>query len=300
MDFLPGHQYCAGGKKINQPEIVVACASIKITSDEFNLLRSLVYERFGIHLSDEKRALLVGRLQTALPELGFCSFKEYYHYLITDNTNRGINDLINRISTNFSYFYRESTHFDFFSHSAFPELVKRLKEQKNRDIRIWTAGCSTGEEPYMLLMLMMEGLGLDYCNWNAGLLATDISERVLEVANEAVYPMDRISRVPANLRERYFQSAGVGFVAVKDNIRRELTLRRFNLMTRNFPFKKPFQMIFCRNVMIYFDEPTRKALVERFHRSLEPGGYLFIGHSETLGRDQRLYRYIMPACYQKL
>jgi len=286
---------------IPPPNTIAATANPlgRISTEEFNLLRSLVHERFGINLTDEKRTLVVSRLQTGLQELGFGTFKEYYRYLVTDKSNNGINDLINRISTNYSYFYREKSHFDFFSRTAFPELLKKKRAYGDDDIRIWTAGCSTGEEPYMLIMLMMECLGLDYRNWDVGILATDISERVLKVAQKAVYPADRVSQVPVDLRHKYFASVPNGMISVKGKVKQEITLRRFNLMNQQFPFKKPFQMIFCRNVMIYFDAQTRHNLVKRFHQFLEPGGYLFIGHSETLGREQKLYNYIMPACYQK-
>lgn len=270
-----------------------------ISDAEFAQLKGLIHERFGINLTEQKRTLMVGRLQQHLQALGMGSFREYYRYLIQDRTGKALDDLINRISTNFSYFYREKSHFDFFSTTAFPQLVERLKRENNRDIRIWTAGCSTGEEPYMLVMLMMEHLGIDYPNWSAGLLATDISERALDAARKAVYPADRADKVPIHLRKKYFTASG-DTVRVVDKVKRELTLRRFNLMNEQFPFKRPFQMIFCRNVMIYFDRPTSEALVRKFHQFTEPGGYLFIGHSETLGREQNLYRYIMPACYQKI
>ena len=242
---------------------------------------------------------MVGRLQKHLQTQGFTSFKEYYQDLVNDKSNKGLDDLINRISTNYSYFYRESAHFDFFSQTAFPELVNKQKNS-SRDIRIWTAGCSTGEEPYMLIILMMEVLGIDYQNWHAGLLGTDISDRALKLAKEAVYPEDRVTKVPPVLRNRYFKNIANDMVAVQEKVKKELTLRRFNLMNTTFPFKKQFQIIFCRNVMIYFDKPTRMELVRKFHQITEPGGYLFIGHSETIGREQNLYRYVMPACYQKL
>jgi len=271
-----------------------------ISDREFHLLRNLVYERFGINLTEEKRALMVGRLQKLLKSAKIKSFRDYYNLLLADKTGEHIDRLINNISTNFSYFYREEGHFNFFKNRAFPELVERLKRAKSRDIRIWTAGCSTGEEPYMLIMLMMEHLGFDYDNWQAGVLATDISDRVLQVAKRAIYPADRSAKVPAAIKSRYFRQHSPGEITVVDRVKKEITLRRFNLMNQNFPFKKKFQMIFCRNVMIYFDQKTRMALIERFHRHLEPGGYLFIGHSETLGRDQRLFDYVIPACYRRI
>ncbi len=271
-----------------------------ITDKEFALIRTLVYDRFGINLTEEKRSLLVGRLQKLLKTTGFANFNSYYSHLCSDRTGKALDELINRVSTNYSYFYREEAHFNFFKNTALPELVKNQAGRNSRNLRIWTAGCSTGEEPYMLAMLMLEHLGLDYDNWSAGILATDISDRVLGIAREGVYPDDRTSKVPAALKKKYFTPHSNSQVEVSKRVKKELTLRRLNLMNTQFPFKKPFHMIFCRNVMIYFDKPTRDALVERFHKCLEPGGYFFIGHSETLGREQTLYKYIMPACYQRI
>ena len=151
----------------------------------------------------------------------------------------------------------------------------------------------------MLLMLMHEHLGADYHNWNAGILATDISSRVLNIARQGVYPSDRISAIPEKLRRKYLQPAPGGNWQFAPALRQEATFRRFNLMNERFPFKAPFQIIFCRNVMIYFDRPTRDALVKRFHDHSEPGGYLFIGHSESLGQRNGFYNYIMPATYRR-
>jgi chemotaxis protein methyltransferase CheR len=148
-------------------------------------------------------------------------------------------------------------------------------------------------------MLMREFLGAEYAQWNAGILATDISDRVLATANAGTYPEERVAALPEPLRRKYFQRLPDGQWRVVDTLKKEATFRRFNLMNERFPFKSPFHIIFCRNVMIYFDQPTRETLVRKFHQFTEPGGYLFIGHSETLGREQSLYRYLMPATYQK-
>jgi len=271
-----------------------------ISDREFTLLSSLVYERFGINLTEQKRSLLVGRLQKLLRTGGYRNFKSYYDDLLKDRSGKALDQLINRVSTNYSYFYREEAHFEFFKETVLPWLVKELRQLNSNDLRIWTAGCSTGEEPYMLVMLMLESLGVNYDRWDGGILATDISERALASARQAVYGEERLSRVPAVLRQKYFKKREDGLWQVKEKVRKEVTLRRFNLMNTAFPFKKPFQLIFCRNVMIYFDKPTRDALVRRFHGVLEPGGYLFIGHSETLGREQKLFNYVMPACYRKV
>ncbi|PLX91384.1 MAG: chemotaxis protein CheR [Desulfuromonas sp.] len=270
-----------------------------ITDEEFNALRRLIYDRFGINLTDEKRSLLVGRLQKMLRTNKIGTFQDYYDYLKTDTSGKAVSDLINMVSTNYTYFNREKDHFDYFVKTALPAVCQKLEQQKRKDLRVWCAGCSTGEEPYTLLMLMHEFLGAQYGQWDAGILATDISERVLSTASQGIYSADKVASLPDNLQKKYFTRLPDGRMQVIDKIRKEVTFRRFNLMNTTFPFKKPFQIIFCRNVMIYFDQQTRNALVQRFHRSMEPDGYFFIGHSETLGRDSQFFRYLMPAAYQK-
>ncbi|MEJ2199505.1 MAG: protein-glutamate O-methyltransferase CheR [Desulfuromonadaceae bacterium] len=272
---------------------------MEISDQEFKLMRELIYERFGINLTDQKRSLMVGRLQKVIRSSGFNTFQEYYEHLINDSSEKALSDLIDRISTNHTFFNREKDHFRFFVETALPSIARDLETRNRRDLRIWCAGCSTGEEPYMLLMLLQEFFGPNYSKWDAGILATDISQRALGIAREGCYPEERISSLPDNLRNKYFRRQANGNWTVLDRIRNEATFRRFNLMNAQFPFKKPFHIIFCRNVMIYFDQATREALIRKFHQHTEPGGYLFIGHSETIGRDQSLYKYLMPATYQR-
>lgn len=272
---------------------------MRISDDEFGRLRDLIHHRFGINLTEQKRSLLVGRLQKLMRKLNLATFADYYEYLNNDKTEAGLSELVDLISTNHTYFNREKDHFDYFSKVALPKVIEQLRKENRKDLRIWCAGCSSGEEPYTLLMLMMEYLGSEYSSWDAGILATDISDRALTSARRGTYATDRVMQLPENLQRKYFKPAGNGEMAVSDQIKREATFRRFNLMNTTFPFKKQFQMIFCRNVMIYFDQPTRDALVGRYHQSTEQGGYLFIGHSETLGRTQTLYDYIQPALYRK-
>jgi len=270
-----------------------------ISDKEFSDLRDLIHKRFGINLTEQKRSLLVGRLQKLMRKLNLSTFADYYQYLTEDKTEQALGELVDLISTNHTYFNREKDHFEYFYNTALPTVVEKLKRENRKDLRIWCAGCSSGEEPYTLLMLMQEYFGSEYSSWDAGILATDISDRALSIARNGVYSAERVEQLPDNLRRKYFTPAGPGEMAVVDRIKREATFRRFNLMNSSFPFKKPFQMIFCRNVMIYFDQPTRDALVGRYHQFTEPGGYLFIGHSETLGRSQSRYKYLQPALYQK-
>lgn len=242
---------------------------------------------------------MVSRLQKLLRSHGFLSFKQYYDYLRTDDTGQALNALINRVSTNHTFFFRESTHFDFFCTKVLPEIVAMMKRNNCRDLRIWCAGCSSGEEPYTLAMVMLEYFGQEYGMWDAGILATDISTRALNKAISGIYPADKINNVPFALKQRYFIHQGNGEWVITEKVKKEVTFRRFNLMNETFPFKKPFHVIFCRNVMIYFDQPTRDALVQKFYTQTVPGGYLFLGHSESIRTGKVPYEYIRPAVYRK-
>lgn len=272
---------------------------MEITDGEFEAIRKLVYSHSGINLTGQKKSLVVGRLQKIVRGLGFVTFQQYLDHLNQDASRRAIGDLINRISTNHTFFFREKDHFDFMVDTALPGIVDRLSAQNSLDLRVWCAGCSTGEEAYGLIMQLMEYFGPKYANWDAGLLATDISQDALRTAMEGVYPEDRVATIPPALRYKYFQKRPDGRWRVDPKVRSEITFRRFNLMNKQYPFKKPFHIIFCRNVMIYFDQSTREQLVRRFYDCTAEGGYLFIGHSESLRRDSCPYRYVQPAVYQK-
>ncbi|HOX27309.1 MAG TPA: protein-glutamate O-methyltransferase [Candidatus Krumholzibacteria bacterium] len=272
---------------------------LTIEENEFRILRKLVYENFGIDLGEHKRSLVVGRLQKVLRQRGLPDFAAYVEWLLADRTGAGLEELANRISTNHTYFWRENSHFDYFVTTVLPELAERHRDHGTR-VRIWCAGCSSGEEPYTLVMLMKEVFGADYAALRPMLLATDISATALSTAMNGVYAGERLQRMPEVLRRKYFRRTGrPGLWQVVDEVRSEIVFRRHNLMSPSYPFRKPFDGIFCRNVMIYFDKPTREALIERFHKHTVAGGFLFIGHSETLGRDTRYYDYIMPAAYRR-
>jgi len=272
---------------------------MRISDAEFNSIRQLVYERYGINLTEAKRSLVVGRLQKTIRSLGMDSFRRYYEYLVADTTGEALTTLINRISTNHTFFYRESSHFEFFRDRVLPEITERMRSTGSRDLRIWCAGCSSGEEAYTLMIEMQEFFGPEYGSWDAGLLATDISTQVLHKAVLGEYAGENVENLPSYAR-RYFLRVGPDRYRVRDQLKREITFRRFNLMTEVFPFRRPFHVIFCRNVMIYFDQETRGRLLRKMHGCLAPGGYFFIGHSESLGREQKLFQYVQPAVYRRL
>jgi chemotaxis protein methyltransferase CheR len=271
----------------------------RISDKEFEAIRRLVYQKFGINLTEQKKTLVVGRLQKVLRQRNFATFKEYYEWLTSDASGVGLDELANRISTNHTFFYREKAHFEFFAKRLLPEAAARHKALGDNDLRIWCAGCSSGEEPYTLMMLMMEFFGPQFAQWNPILLATDISATALKTAMTGSYDADRVAQLPPNLRNKYFRKSKEGTYLVTDAVRQKIYFRRHNLMDSTFPFKRQFDAVFCRNVMIYFDRETRNTLVDKYHHHTVDGGYLFIGHSETLGRDETKYKYVMPAVYQK-
>jgi len=267
-----------------------------ISDKEFSQLAAYIHANYGIHLKEEKRALVVGRLQNVLVQRKMSSFQQYFDYIVADKTGEAATVLIDRMTTNHTFFMREPDHFRFFRQQVLPSLVSTVRD---RDLRVWSAGCSSGEEPYTLAMLIDEALGKEKPQWDAKVLATDISGQVLEKATKGVYRKEEIEGLPPAWRMNYFHTLDREHVEVAEQLRREVIFRKFNLMTPTFPFRRKFHVIFCRNVMIYFDNATKQALTDKFYQHLESGGYLFIGHSETLQRDKTPWRPVLPAVYRK-
>lgn len=268
---------------------------IDISDQEFRRLAEYIRIHFGIQLNQEKKLLAVGRLNQVLQNLNISTFSEYMNYLAADRSGEAAKIFIDKMTTNHTFFMRESDHFQYFKDRILPELLPRLT---HRDLRIWSAGCSTGQEPYTLAMLIHEYLGFEKVGWDTKVLATDISEQVLRQASRGIYDSKAVAPLPHSWRQAYFQPYGNAEYEVVSRIRNEVIYRRFNLMDK-FPFKKKFHVIFCRNVMIYFDAKTKMELIQKFYDSLEPRGYLFIGHSETIHRDFLKLKYVMPAVYRK-
>jgi chemotaxis protein methyltransferase CheR len=191
---------------------------------------------------------------------------------------------------------READHFHYLKDKVLPNFTNTLKD---KDLRVWSAGCSSGEEPYTLAMIIDEFLGKEKILWDTKILATDISDKVIESAVKGIYDNDKIATLPANWKLNYFKKYDNEKSILVDKIRNEIIYRKFNLMENAFPFRRKFHVIFCRNVMIYFDNQTKNELINKFYDSMELGGYLFVGHSESLNRGETRFRYIMPAVYTK-
>lgn len=269
----------------------------EITDDEFRAFQKLIKDRFGINLTDQKRSLVVGRLTGILRREGLSSFDELYRLALEDRTGSRLSQLIDRISTNHTHFHRESEHYDYFARVVIPQF---LEPNAAKDPpRIWVAGCSSGEEAYNLAMLLQESGVIQGKPRQAVILATDISAAALEKAARGVYSEENVRRLPGFLSNKYFQPEGEDKMRVARSVADLVLFRRLNLIRESFPFRNKFHIIFCRNVMIYFDPPTRARLVDQFHELLEPGGFLFIGHSETISRESRKFDYLRPALFRK-
>jgi len=269
---------------------------LTISDKEFKQLADYIQANYGIFLKKEKQTLMLGRLGNVLTEKNFTSFNDYFNYLMADRTGDAISTLVDKITTNHTFFMREIDHFNFFRDKILPNLISTLKV---KDMRIWSAGCSSGEEPYTLAMIIDESLGANKKGWDAKILATDISSKVLDIARKGVYDNEGLATIPPFWKLNYFEKLSNDKSSLINKIRNEVIYRKFNLMDMVFPFKKKFHVIFCRNVMIYFDNKTKIDLVKKFYDATEPGGYLFIGHSESLNRNETEYKYIMPAVYRK-
>ncbi|AFM39895.1 methylase of chemotaxis methyl-accepting protein [Desulfosporosinus acidiphilus SJ4] len=270
---------------------------MKLSIRDFKQLAELIHVNYGIYLKEEKIPLVEGRLRQVLVDQQFESYAEYIDYLKTEKTGHAIQTLINKITTNHTFFMRETDHFNFFREEVLPEL---LQSKQDKDLRIWSAGCSSGEEPYTLAMIIDEVLGEQKKYWDARILATDLSQQVLESALQGVYSKDKVDSLPPNWRLKYFSKLSSDEYSLTESLRQEVIFRKFNLMEEVFPFRKKFDVIFCRNVMIYFDMETKKKLVEKFYDITNQDGYLFIGHSESVNRSESKYHYIRPAVYRKL
>lgn len=270
---------------------------IPITQKEFKMLAAYIESQYGIHLKDEKKSLVMGRLQNELLKNNFKTFEQYYQYVISDKTGAAANKLIERISTNHTFFLREKEHFTYFANSVLPYLADHTRD---RDLRIWSAGCSTGQEPYTLAMIIQDFVNNRDCWDDTRILATDISERVLKQARQGIYTKDSVEALPSFWKLNYLKKIDADHVQLTDQILDQVIFKKFNLMTPRFPFKRKFHVIFCRNVMIYFNKETRLKLVKKFYDMTEPGGYLFIGQSESINRNETDYQYVMPAVYRKL
>lgn len=269
--------------------------SVELNKEQFAQISRLVYQFSGINLPFGKEGLVKSRLTKRLRALGLNTFEQYLHYVKQDQSRQELVTMVEALTTNKTGFFREAQHFTYFRE----QIIPRLRTLKGK-IRMWSAGCSSGEEPFSIAMTLSEALP-DLRRRDVRILATDISTPMLKIAREAIYEYEALEGVPAHFLQKYFTCIRVRpsrAYQLKEHIRNLVRFARLNLI-QPWPMKGPFEVIFCRNVMIYFDKSTQQRLIHRFWELLAPGGYLLVGHSESLGVLEHRLHYVQPSVYRK-
>ena len=268
---------------------------VEITDQEFQQIVDFIKRHYGVNL-EKKRTLIVGRMSNMLVKKGYSGYGEYMSKVLKNPFGEEATELVNTLTTNHTFFLREAQHFDFLREVVLPEL--KIKEAKSRDLGIWSAAASSGEEAYTIAMVVRDFFGMDAKNWDTTILATDVSRKALAKAEQAVFDAEQIAGLPKQWEKQYFTKREDGNYSLKKDIKDQVLFRYFNLM-EDFPFKKKFHVVFLRNVMIYFDQDTKVRLLNKMYDAMAPGGYLFIGTTETIDRSQSKFQYVQPSVYRK-
>ncbi|MCC8190365.1 MAG: hypothetical protein LIP77_06965 [Planctomycetes bacterium] len=273
-----------------------------LTPELFDRICRYIYDRARINLTRNKMELVRARFGKVIRQRQMSGFREYFKWMQSDATGEALREVMNAISTNLTSFFRESDHFDFLSRYFLPEMEARFAGQGGKvPLRGWSAGCSTGEEAYSLAITIFETLTRPE-DWDVRLLATDIDTEVVAAGQHGVYHQDRLAGVShlilAKYTDKCVDAKGRPAYRMKSGLRDRIAFRHLNLFCE-WPFRKKFHFIFCRNVMIYFDRSNQEELVNRFYDALGPGGYLFIGHSESLSGVNHRFDYVKPTIYRK-
>lgn len=267
-----------------------------MTEEDFLRIYQFMKNRYGIDMA-RKKEIVQGRLENYVRNNGFSGYGALMDEVEADLTGKRANELVNLLTTNHTFFMREFEHFDFLRREVLPALYKT--EIGRKDLCIWCAASSTGQEPYMLAMLLKEFFGLEHEQWDTKVLATDISTEALQKAAEGRYDREQIKGLPESWKQRFFRAIPGGeLFEVKEEIKNEVLFRKFNLMD-TFPFKRKMHIVFLRNVMIYFDKETKQQLIQKVYDCMEPGGYLFIGRTEMIEKGTSPFQTIWPSVFRK-
>ncbi|MBC7923540.1 MAG: protein-glutamate O-methyltransferase [Ferruginibacter sp.] len=274
-----------------------------MSTQDFSRLSQFIYVQYGIKMSPLKKTMLEGRLQKRLSVLNLASYRHYCDYLFSaEGQARELIPLINTVTTNKTDFFREATHFDFLTNHVLPEFDSAARTNGN-PLRVWSAGCSTGEEPYTLAMVMNEFAATRSPSLSYLITGTDLSTRVLQHAANAVYAEERTAAIPLILKRKYFlrsKDADQQTVRIVPELRRRVTFQSLNFMDHHYEVPGSFDVVFCRNVLIYFDRPTQEKVINRLCAKLKPGGYFFLGHSESVTDMQVPIQQIRPTIFRKV
>ncbi|MEW6258586.1 MAG: protein-glutamate O-methyltransferase CheR [Thermodesulfobacteriota bacterium] len=273
-----------------------------LSDNDFERLSRCIHQICGIHLTPNKKTLLESRLQKRMRALSFESLQEYCAHLFSeDGMRKEIRHLIESVTTHKTDFFREPHHFEYLVRKAIPEMIASKAIGPGRPCRAWSAACSTGEEPYTLAMVLQD-VGEIQPNFTFTILATDISTHVLATASAAVYDLAAVAPVPFPMRKKYLlksRDPSQKLVKIVPEIRNLIRFERYNLIDRKPPTSEPMHIIFCRNVLIYFDTATQEQIVQKFWDMLHPNGYLFLGHAESIHNRNIPFRYAAPTIYRK-
>lgn len=273
-----------------------------LSKQEFSELQSFVHSTIGIWLPDGKMSMVEQRIRPLVVDAGLHSFGEFLKQRLTNQPKKAdITAFVDRITTNHTYFARETEHFEFLRHTVLPEICKgiRARSQGSRPIlRMWCSAASRGHEPYTLAMIQRQFLGSEYDSWDAGLLATDISDKSLKFAIRGRYAEDEVRALGPEMQRQFFFKSGDEW-EVNPKLKNDVLYRHFNLNSPRYSFRRPFDIVFCRNVLIYFDMPTKLDVVRKICGQMQRGGYLFVGLAESLGREVGDLKYLRPGIYQK-
>lgn len=268
----------------------------------FDQIARLLHQLAGIALASHKVEMVYARLARRLRDLRLPDFDAYCDLLLSDAGANEIGYLVNALTTNLTSFYREAHHFDFLEQTVLPELRERHAGHLKPRLRLWSAGCSSGPEPYTIAMVLAASMGAELRRWDARILATDIDTHMVDAARRGIYNADGVSGIPPAIRSRFTRPTtlnGEPAIAMSDELKRLITVKPLNLL-EPWPMSGPFDAIFCRNVLIYFDRPGRLQVIEKFTHMIGVRGYLFLGHSESLYGVSNHFRQVGPTIYQRM
>jgi chemotaxis protein methyltransferase CheR len=267
----------------------------KLSDNDFKFIASKVKDITGIILSDHKKEMVYSRLARRLRALNMTDFKDYCNLITNDNSNEEITNFVNAITTNVTNFFRENHHFEHLT-----AYINHLKQhKKDKKIRIWSAGCSTGQEPYSIAITLCEVFNKNFKGWDVKILATDIDTNVLNTGKAGIYDTDSINALDSQY-QNYFRKKDASKMEASEMIKQLITFNQLNLQSPSWPMSGPFDAIFCRNVMIYFDKETQTKLATRYHKLISDVGYLYIGHSESITNLSDIFKLDAKTVYKKL
>ena len=276
-----------------------------LSEKDFKKFKKLIYNNTGIFLKDTKVEMINSRLLKRLRVLNIVSFHDYYDYLENEVDGAELLEMINCITTNKTDFFRENNHFEFMNEFVLPEIRQKGYSLGCLSLRIWSSACSTGEEPYTIGMLAKEFFKSN-SGWNIRILASDLDTNVLKKANEGIYSQEQVSVVPIHLLKEYFykgEGENKGYYKVKEQLKAHISFNKINLIDHTYPINSPLDIIFCRNVFIYFDHDTVNSIIDKFYNYLKPGGYLFLGHSESIDTNTEFkgkFRCVAHTVYERI